>query len=113
MRLCSALWNHISGKASWEADLQVLQWQIDKIAELTQRVLAGESPAAIPITEEGGYRTVYDWKELKRWRIPESSLPAGSILINKELNLFERYKKYIIRGRDFPYLSDSSYNLSH
>jgi signal transduction histidine kinase len=73
-----------------------LQWQIDKMAELTQRVLAGEAVASIPITKEAGYQNVYDWKELRRWGIPESSLPKGSIFINKELNIFERYKLYII-----------------
>jgi signal transduction histidine kinase len=78
-----------------------LQWQIDKLAELTQRVLSGEPPAKIPIVEEDGYKTLYDWKELKRWGILESSLPKGSILINKELNLFERYKLYIIVGLGF------------
>jgi signal transduction histidine kinase len=75
-----------------------LQWQIDKLTEMTQRILAGESPTAIPIVEEAGYQTIYDWKELKRWSIPESSLPKGSILINKELNILERYKKYLFAG---------------
>jgi signal transduction histidine kinase len=86
------------GKGIVGGRLSSLQWQIEKMAELTQRVLAGESPAAIPIVEEAGYRTVYDWKELKRWRIPESSLPKGSVIINKNLNLFDRYKKYTIAG---------------
>jgi len=73
-----------------------LQWQIDKMAELTQRVLAGEALVSIPITKEAGYQTVYDWRELRRWGIPESRLPKDSIFINKELSLFERYKIYVI-----------------
>ena len=86
------------GKGIVGGRLSSLQWQIEKMAELTQRVLAGESPSAIPIVEEAGYRTVYDWKELKRWGIPESSLPKGSILINEKLNVFNHYKGYIIAG---------------
>ena len=78
-----------------------LQWQIEKVAELVQRVLAGESSAAIPIAEEAGYLTIYDWKELKRWGIQERMLPKGSILINQELNVFERYKLYIIAALVF------------
>jgi signal transduction histidine kinase len=89
------------GKGIVGGRLAMLEWHIGKIAELIQRVLAGESPAAIPIVEEGGYRTVYDWRELRRWGIPEKSLPKGSILINKDLNVFERYKRYLIAGVSF------------
>jgi ABC-type uncharacterized transport system substrate-binding protein len=86
------------GKGIVGGKLSILEWHIGKIAELTLRILNGESPAAIPIVEEPGYRSVYDWRELKRWGIPENSLPKGSIVINKELNIFERYKKYLIAG---------------
>jgi signal transduction histidine kinase len=86
------------GKGIVGGRLAMLEWHIEKMAELTQRVLAGESPAAIPIVGEGGYRNVYDWREIKRWKIPESSLPRGSIFINKDLNVFERNKRYFIAG---------------
>jgi signal transduction histidine kinase len=86
------------GKGIVGGRLALLEWHVEKIAELTLRILAGESPEAIPIAEEGGYRTLYDWRELKRWEIPESSLPKGSIIINKNLNAFDRYKRYIIAG---------------
>ena len=82
------------GKGIVGGRLSILEWHIGKTAELTLRILNGESPAAIPIVEEAGYRSVYDWKELKRWGIPESRLPKGSILINKETSLLDRYKKY-------------------
>ena len=84
------------GKGIVGGRLASLKWQIEKVAELTQRVLAGESPASIPIVAEGGYRSVYDYRELRRWKIPESSLPGGSSIINKEPNVFERYRSYII-----------------
>jgi signal transduction histidine kinase len=84
------------GKGIVGGRLALLEWHIGKIAELTQRILAGESPASIPILSEEGYRFVYDDRELRRWKIPESRLPRGSILINKEPNVFERYKAYII-----------------
>lgn len=89
------------GKGIVGGRLAILEWHIGKIAEVTLRILNGESPAAIPIVEEGGYRAVYDWKELKRWAIPESSLPKGSILINKETSLLDRYKKYFAAGMLF------------
>jgi len=89
------------GKGIVGGRLALLEWHIGKIAELTLRILSGESPADIPIVEEAGYRSVYDWRELKRWGIPESSLPRGSILLNKDTSVFERYKAYIIAALAF------------
>jgi signal transduction histidine kinase len=86
------------GKGIVGGRLASLQWQIEKVAELTERILAGEAPAEIPIAEEAGYLTIYDWREVRRWEIPESSLPKYSVLINKEPTVFARYKRYIIAG---------------
>jgi signal transduction histidine kinase len=87
--------SHI-GKGIVGGSLSTLEWQVGKITELTKRILSGEPPAAVSMVEEGGYRSLYDWRELKRWGIPESSLPRGSILVNREQSVFERYKLFII-----------------
>jgi signal transduction histidine kinase len=84
------------GKGIVGGSLSSLEWQVGKIAELTNRVLSGESPSAGSLVEGGGYRSIYDWRELKRWGIPESSLPRGSVFVNREQSVFERYKLYII-----------------
>jgi len=89
------------GKGIVGGRLATLQWQIEKTAELTQRVLDGESPSSIPIVEEEGYRLVYDFKEIARWKILEISLPKGSILVNKEPNIFERYRPFILAASVF------------
>ena len=47
-------------------------------AALALRILSGESPAAIPFSGENAYVNLYDWRELKRWHIPEAALPAGA-----------------------------------
>jgi signal transduction histidine kinase len=36
------------------------------------------------------------WGQLRRWRVSEERLPPGSIVRNKELSVWERYKQYII-----------------
>ena len=89
------------GKGIVGGRLSILDWHIGRTAELTLRIMNGESPAAFPIVEESGFRSVYDWKELKRWGIPESSLPKGSILLNKDTSVFERYKAYILAALAF------------
>jgi PAS domain S-box-containing protein len=65
-------------------------------AGLALRVMAGESPGDIPFTSQGAYAYVYDWRELKRWGIHETSLPQGSTLLYKEFSLWESYRWYII-----------------
>ena len=65
-------------------------------AGLALRVMAGESPGDIPFTSQGTYAYVYDWRELKRWGIPETSLPKGSTLLYKEFSLWESYRWYLI-----------------
>jgi signal transduction histidine kinase len=81
--------------------LASVQWQVEKVAELTHRILAGESPSAIPVVLEAGYHTVYDWRELKRWGISANSFPKGSTLINQEVTLFARYRMYFIAALVF------------
>lgn len=74
-----------------------LQLQGKEAAELGLRVLDGKSPAAIPFDE--GLDTcvsAYDWRQLQRWRISESSLPAGSVVRFREASLWDLYKAYII-----------------
>ena len=45
---------------------------------VARRILGGESPADIPITEGTFARLAFDARQLERWGIPESRLPAGS-----------------------------------
>jgi signal transduction histidine kinase len=89
------------GKGIVGGRLASLEWQVAKIVELTHRILSGESPAVIPIVDEQGYHIVYDLVELKRWGIPESRLPKGSIIINREMTVFDRYKKYLFAALVF------------
>ena len=64
-------------------------------AELGLRVLAGERPQDIaPQTVESV--AMFDWRELRRWGIDESRLPAGSIVRYKEFSLWSLYKWHII-----------------
>ncbi len=73
------------------------QRQGKRAAELALAVLAGRSPAAIPF--DGGLDTclsIYDWRQLQRWGIRESSLPPGSEVRFRESSVWELYKGYII-----------------
>jgi hypothetical protein len=61
-------------------------------ARLAARILRGESPQSIPVTTVHSYTYEFDWRQLQRWRISESSLPAGSVIRFREPTLLQRYR---------------------
>jgi signal transduction histidine kinase len=70
-------------------------------ATLALRIMGGESPASIPFGGEKAYIDAYDWRELRRWGLDESTLPVDAIILNKPFSAWESYKLYIIGGVAF------------
>jgi PAS domain S-box-containing protein len=66
--------------------------------ELVARVLSGEKPDKIPVVLNSRVNLSVDWRELQRWNIPESALPAGTIILNREPTLWDRGRKYFVAG---------------
>ena len=66
-----------------------------RVGQLALRILRGEHPDTIPV-EKGSMLYMFDWNEMKRWGIKEGNLPAGSIIINRELTFFEAFRWYIL-----------------
>jgi signal transduction histidine kinase len=64
-------------------------------AEMGLRVLAGEKPNNIALQTLPNV-AMFDWRELRRWDIDPSRLPAGSIIVNREFSVWELYKWRII-----------------
>ena len=64
--------------------------------ELGARVLSGERPDSIPVVHLSNLQIKVDWRQLRRWHIPESTLPPGSIVLYREPSLWESYRKYIL-----------------
>ncbi|HWP17146.1 MAG TPA: ATP-binding protein, partial [Xanthobacteraceae bacterium] len=60
------------------------------------RLLHGESPASIKIAALGLSAPKYDWRELKRWRINEASLPSGSIVQFRQPTVWQTYRWQIL-----------------
>ena len=38
----------------------------------------------------------FDWRQLRRWSVAESALPAGSVVRFREFSVWERYRTAII-----------------
>ncbi len=68
----------------------------EETAHLTLRALQRGSAAGLPIEHLSPNQAVVDWRQLHRWNIPESRLPAGAIIRYREATVWERYKGLII-----------------
>ncbi len=71
-------------------------YQGQAMANIGRRVLEGEDPDHIPVLKKGTNRIIFDYLQLKRFGLTESSLPDGSVMINKPVSVFQAYKKQII-----------------
>ena len=65
-------------------------------ARIAFRILRGEPASSFPSVIMEPVGPQYDWRELKRWRIPERSLPLGSIVQFRELTIWDRYRGWIL-----------------
>ena len=69
-----------------------------RTGEIAARLLSGEKPESIPVLHDSGTRVHVDWRQLRRWNIPESALPPGTIVLYRQPTVWERYEKYILAG---------------
>jgi len=70
-------------------DLMNFQEQGKVTARIVSELLDGKQVEDLPIRTLPSM-FMFDWNELKRWHIPESSLPSGSIILFREPSLWER-----------------------
>jgi PAS domain S-box-containing protein len=65
---------------------------------LAAQVLSGVQPENIPVVYNSGFQVQVDWRALQRWQIPESTVPPGALLMNREPTVWERGRKYFVAG---------------
>ena len=66
------------------------------LADVVIRVLGGEKPENIPVAPLDLNVSEVDWRQLRRWGISETRVPAGTTVRFREPGLWERYRSYII-----------------
>jgi signal transduction histidine kinase len=64
-------------------------------AELVRRIFNGTRARDIPVDSASSVPT-FDWRELERFGISESSLPKGSVVLFKEFTVWELYRWRIV-----------------
>jgi signal transduction histidine kinase len=70
--------------------------QAKTTAELGLGILEGIPSGDIPFVQKSDLKYMFDWRQLKRWSIPEDKLPPGSIIEFREYSFWEKYIVQII-----------------
>jgi len=63
---------------------------------LALRVLQGERPESIPVEPAPSRAVRVDSRQLQRWRLPESRLPAGAVVEYRAPGLWESHRRLIV-----------------
>jgi signal transduction histidine kinase len=66
-------------------------------AHAALRILDGARPRDIPAVD-APVVPMFDWRELRRWRIDESRLPAGSRVLFRDVSGWRAYGGYLFAG---------------
>lgn len=67
-------------------------------AELSVRILKGESAAGIPLMADKGMAPTFDARQLQRWGLKDGQLPSGSVILFRKPTLWDAYWKEISLG---------------
>ena len=67
-------------------------------ADVAVRLLNGESPGSVRVPPHVPGQPIFDWRELQRWGIAESRLPAGSVVRYRSPSLWQEYRYTILGG---------------
>lgn len=65
------------------------------VAELTLKILEGTPADSIPVVMNTPTSSIFDFNAMRRFKISERELPAGSIVINRPDTFYHKYKPYV------------------
>jgi signal transduction histidine kinase len=65
-------------------------------ADVAVRLLNGATPKSINVPTPLPRLSIFDWRELQRWGIPESRLPPGSIVRYRAPSLWSAYRGTVL-----------------
>ena len=67
-----------------------------RTGKLAVRVLGGVAPESLPIEVINEGTPMFDWRELQRWHIKESQLPAGSKVLYRPETIWGKHRDLIL-----------------
>ena len=73
---------------------------IEDLARITAdaafRLLDGAPPGSVRVPLQVAGQPIFDWRELQRWGIAESRLPAGSVVRYRNPSLWQEYRGTVL-----------------
>jgi PAS domain S-box-containing protein len=87
-----ALGRGVLGGPIWRVDIDA-----KRVAEMAALLANGVSARDIP-SGRNTYETRLDWQQLQRWRIPESRIPSGSVVLFRPKSFFDQYGGLVATG---------------
>ena len=67
-----------------------------KVAEVAADILQGNNSSQVAVQKTVAAEYIFDWRELKRWGIDETQLPAGSRVEFRQSGIWETYRWQLI-----------------
>jgi ABC-type uncharacterized transport system substrate-binding protein len=67
-----------------------------QVASLALRIIDGAGVDTIPVAVSEFTQPVFDWRQLQRWAISESSLPAGSEIRFHDPSVWDQYRPHLM-----------------
>ncbi len=67
----------------------------ERAAKVAVRILNGEDPRTIPVEKQAKSVYMFDYKALEKWGISLSSLPEGSVVLDRPISFYEENKGLI------------------
>jgi len=98
------IWKNQLGQGILGGRLMDIEEYSRNAATAAARILRGESPGTIKMPPQRVGPPEFDWRELRRWGISETRLPAGSVVRLRQPQFWELYRWRIVGGTAFCFL---------
>jgi signal transduction histidine kinase len=68
-----------------------------EFGKAANQIIRGTDPKSIKVNLPGFYQYIFDWRELKRWKLLDSkAIPEKSTFFNQDNSFINKYKWYIL-----------------
>jgi diguanylate cyclase (GGDEF)-like protein len=91
-------WDFYLGKGIVGGKLISAQAQGKEAALMSKKIINGQKDFGEKIVFDKGSNFYFDYLELKKYKLTESDLPAGSKIVNQPDNFFEKNNRYLLWG---------------
>jgi len=89
--------NTVLGKGLIGGSLFNFEFEGARAGSKALEILKGNLSLTKPVTVLTAKRTpMFDWQQLKRWKVHEIQLPKETIFVNRPITFWERYRRYVI-----------------